>query len=86
VAIRSPDSRMIEYLAWFPPFTPFLMVLRAPLDPPLWETLGQLGLMTAFALVCVWVSVRIYRAGAVNGAGVSAAWSWLRPRRKTQDR
>jgi ABC-2 type transport system permease protein len=82
IALQSPDSRIIEYLAWFPPFTPFLMVLRAPLEPPLWETLGQAGVMTAFAALCLFVSVRIYRAGAVDGAGVSAAWSWLRPRSK----
>jgi ABC-2 type transport system permease protein len=77
IAIRTPASPLIEALAWFPPFTPFLMILRAPLEPPLWQTVLQTGLTAGFAALALWASVRVYRAGAVHGAGVAQAWGWL---------
>jgi len=77
IAIRTPDSPIVEALAWFPPFTPFLMILRAPLEPPLWQMLAQVALMGGFAALALFASVRVYRAGAVNGASVSQAWAWI---------
>ena len=82
IAIRQPASPIIEMLSWFPPFTPFLMILRAPLHPPLWELLTQTVLMAGFAGLALFLSVRVYRAGAVNGAGVSQAFSWLKAKKK----
>ncbi len=83
IAIRQPASPIVEMLSWFPPFTPFLMILRAPLHPPLWELLAQTALMASFAGLALFLSVRVYRAGAVNGAGVSQVFSWLGRRKKT---
>ncbi len=77
IAIRAPAAGVVQALSWFPPFSPFLMILRAPLHPPLWETLAQTVLMLGFAGLAIWASVRVYRAGAVDGAGVSEAWRWL---------
>lgn len=77
IAIRQPASPVIEMLSWFPPFTPFLMILRAPLHPPLWQMLTQTALMAGFAGLALFVSVRVYRAGAVNGAGVAQVFGWL---------
>ena len=77
MAIANPQSPMVATLSWFPFFTPFMMILRAPLEPPLWETLGQFGLMLTCTLVILNLSARIYRAGAVHGAGMSEAQSWF---------
>jgi ABC-2 type transport system permease protein len=82
IAIRQPAAPVIEMLSWVPPFTPFLMILRAPLHPPLWQMLLQTGLMAAFAGLALFVSVRVYRAGAVNGAGVAQVFGWLGKRKK----
>lgn len=71
VAIRSPGSPIVEALSWFPPFTPFLMVLRAPLEPPIWQTALQAAMMIATAVLALWGAIRVYRAGAVNGATVA---------------
>jgi ABC-2 type transport system permease protein len=53
-----------------PLFTPFLLILRIPQDPPLWEILAQMGLMALVTAVIVWLSTKVYRAGAVHGAGI----------------
>ncbi len=76
IALRHPALPWVEALAWFPPFTPFLMILRAPLHPPLWEMLGQTLLMAASAGLALSVSVRVYREGAVNGAGIGQILGW----------
>lgn len=64
-AIRRPDTPVLEGLAWFPPFTPFLMTARAASGPPWWEVLGTLILMAATSALVVWISARAFRAGAL---------------------
>jgi ABC-2 type transport system permease protein len=82
IAIRQPASPIIEMLSWFPPFTPFLMILRAPLHPPLWQMLAQTALMAGFAGLALFLSVRVYREGAVNGAGIAQVFGWMGRKKK----
>jgi ABC-2 type transport system permease protein len=70
IAFQDPGSPVVDIAAWIPLFTPFLLILRMPHDPPLWEVLAQMGLMLVTMLAVLWGSVRVYRAGAVNGASV----------------
>lgn len=70
-AIQDAESALIEIMAWVPVFTPFLLILRMPTEPPLWEVFAQLGLMTLTTLVILYLATRVYRAGAVHGAGVN---------------
>jgi len=65
-AIRRPDAPLLEWLAWFPPFTPFLMTARAASGPPWWEIAGTLILMLATTTMVVWLSARAFRAGALS--------------------
>ena len=65
-AIRRPDSPLLEWMAWFPPFTPFLMTARAASGPPWWEIAGTLVLMAVTAAAVVWISARAFRAGALS--------------------
>ncbi|MEO1642228.1 MAG: ABC transporter permease [Pseudomonadota bacterium] len=70
-AISDAESPLIQTMAWVPFFTPFLLILRMPTEPPLWEVLAQLGLMAVATFAILWLAARVYRAGAVHGSGVN---------------
>jgi ABC-2 type transport system permease protein len=70
IAFQDPGSPVVDAISWVPLFTPFLLILRMPQDPPLWEVVAQIGLMAVTTLIIVWLATKVYRAGAVNGAGV----------------
>ena len=70
IAFNDPGSPVIDYASWVPLFTPFLLILRMPSDPPLWEILTQMGIMALTTAIIVWLSTKVYRAGAVHGAGI----------------
>lgn len=70
IAFNDPGSPVIDYASWVPLFTPFLLILRIPSDPPLWEILAQMALMAVTTALIVWGATKVYRAGAVHGAGI----------------
>jgi ABC-2 type transport system permease protein len=76
-AIQDAESALIEIMAWVPFFTPFLLILRMPTEPPFWEVLAQLSLMAVTTLVILHLAARVYRAGAVHGAGVNDVWAFF---------
>ncbi|MEN0078627.1 MAG: ABC transporter permease [Pseudomonadota bacterium] len=80
IAITDLESPVIGLMAWVPIFTPFLLILRMPADPPLWEVAAQLCLMTLATFAILWLAARVYRAGAVHGAGVNDALGFLKRR------
>jgi len=45
IAANDATSPMIGIVSWIPIFTPFILILRMPTDPPLWEVLAQISLM-----------------------------------------
>ncbi|HIG22603.1 MAG TPA: ABC transporter permease [Henriciella marina] len=77
VAISDPESPLIAVMSWVPVFTPFLLILRIPTVLPLWEITGLLVLMVAASLLVLWLAARVYRAGAVHGAGVGDVGKWF---------
>ena len=78
LAFNDPTSPIVEAVSWVPIFTPFLLILRVPNDPSIWVIIAQIGLMAVTAFVILWLSTKVYRAGAVHGAGVSDATTWLK--------
>ena len=70
VAFQDPGSPIVDIASWIPLFTPFLLILRMPHDPPMWEVLAQMGMMVAITALVVWGATKVYRAGAVHGAGI----------------
>ncbi len=74
-AMSDAQSPIIATMAWVPVFTPFLLILRMPTEPPVWEVFAQLGLMVLTAAVILYLATRVYRAGAVHGAGVNDVWA-----------
>ncbi|KQW79583.1 ABC transporter permease [Brevundimonas sp. Root1279] len=71
MAIESPDAPVIKALSWVPFFTPFLMMARLPSDPPMYELVGSMVGMFAFALLMVWLAGRAFRAGALSDVKLS---------------
>jgi len=67
VAFTSPDLPMLQYMSWFPLFTPFLMPLRLAQPLPWYEIAGTLAGMGAVALIMIGVGRRAFRAGALTG-------------------
>ncbi len=80
IAIENPESAIIGVMSWIPLFTPFLLILRMPTQPALWEVLALLSLMALSTFLILWLAARVYRAGAVHGAGVNDALSWIKGR------
>ena len=76
-AIQDAESALIQIMAWVPVFTPFLLILRMPTEPPLWEVMAQLGLMAVTTYLILLMATRVYRAGAVHGAGVTDVWAFF---------
>jgi ABC-2 type transport system permease protein len=78
IAFQDPGSPVIDYASWVPLFTPFLLILRIPHDPPLWEILAQMAIMAVTTALIVWGSTKVYRAGAVHGAGIGELGGMLK--------
>jgi ABC-2 type transport system permease protein len=78
LAFNDPTSPIVSFVSWVPIFTPFLLILRMPNDPSIWLVISQIGLMAVTSFVILWLSTKVYRAGAVHGAGVSDATAWLK--------
>lgn len=70
VAFQDPGSPIVDVASWIPLFTPFLLILRMPHDPPMWEVVAQMGMMVVITALVVWGATKVYRAGAVHGAGI----------------
>lgn len=78
LVMENPQSGIVGIMSWVPIFTPFIMLMRIPADPPIWETVGQIVLMGATTTVMIWISSKIYRAGVVHGMGMNEAMTWLK--------
>ena len=75
VAFTSPDLPMLQYMSWFPLFTPFLMPLRLSQPLPWYEIAGTLVGMGIVALIMIGLGRRAFRAGALTGGKLS--WGTL---------
>lgn len=65
-ALQAPDSPILRTAALFPPFTPFLMLLRIADGAPAWEVATGLALMAATTAGAIWIGVQAYRTGALT--------------------
>lgn len=78
VAIDDPTSPLVQIISWVPLLTPFLLIIRMPTEPAMWEVAAQLVMMLVTTLLILWLAAKVYRAGAVHGAGVSDVAAWFR--------
>jgi len=65
-SITHPEMEIIKILCWVPPFTPFMMMVRAAAGPTLLEMVGTGLGMVAFMAVTLWLSGKAFRAGALS--------------------
>ena len=70
IAFQDPGSPVIDIASWIPVFTPFLLILRMPHNPPMWEIIAQMLIMAVTAATILWLATKVYRAGAIHGAGI----------------
>jgi ABC-2 type transport system permease protein len=70
IAFQDPGSPIIDVASWIPVFTPFLLILRMPHNPPMWEIIAQMLIMAVTAATILWLATKVYRAGAIHGAGI----------------
>lgn len=77
VSLNNPDSGALVALSWVPILSPFLVILRVPTEPPLWQLVLQILWMGFFTGLTLWAAARVYKAGAVHGAGVNDVRVWF---------
>jgi len=70
-ALDNPNAPIIEAASWFPLFTPFLLLIRAPSGLSWIEIAGQGALMLAAVMIVLWLASRVFRAGVVNQLSMS---------------
>lgn len=65
-ALDNPNAPIVEGASWIPLFTPFLMLVRAPVGLSWGEIAGMGALMLVAAILILVLSARIFRAGVVD--------------------
>lgn len=76
-AFDSPDSPVVEIASWVPVWTPFIMLARLPLDPPMFDVVGTTVVMLTTALIVTWGAGRLFRMGALNHANQDTIKRWF---------
>jgi ABC-2 type transport system permease protein len=70
-ALDNPNAPLVDAASWVPLFTPFMLLIRAPVGLSWVEIAGQgAAMLTATAIVLVLAS-RIFSAGVANRASLS---------------
>jgi len=64
--IRDPNGTLATVFTWIPFFTPTVILARMDADLPLVEILGSTALLLITVAATVWISVKIFRYGALH--------------------
>jgi len=66
--LQQPNSNAFVALSLFPPFTPFIMLMRQsmPGGIPMWQPWAGLAGMLLFTALFVWGGARIFRIGILS--------------------
>lgn len=76
-ALDHPNAPVIVAASWAPPFTPFLLLMRAPAGLSWVEILGQGAMMIVSLAVVLGLASRVFHAGVVDQFSLA---SWRRKR------
>ncbi len=71
-AFQNPSAPLIVGASWFPLFTPFVMMMRAPSGLSLAEFAGPMVVLAATVAVVLVLSARVFHAGVVNQASAAS--------------
>ena len=61
--IDNPSGPMAVWCSIIPFTSPVVMMVRLPFDVPWWQMLLSIVLLYGTAILCIWISARIYRTG-----------------------
>lgn len=71
-ALENPNAPIIQAASWFPLFTPFLLLMRAPTDLSWTEIAGMGAVMTVSLVIVLALAARVFRAGIVHQVSLSS--------------
>jgi ABC-2 type transport system permease protein len=71
-AVDNPNAPIISAASWFPLFTPFLLLVRAPAGLSWLEIAGMSALMAVSVVVILMLAARIFKAGVVDQVSLSS--------------
>ena len=71
-AFTNPNAPLVVGAGWFPLFTPFVMMMRAPAGLSPGEIAATLALLAATAAAALTLSARVFHAGVVNQASAAS--------------
>ena len=63
VVIQNPNSTLAFWFSIIPLFSPIVMMVRIPFDPPAWEIYLSMFLLVLGFVLSVWMAAKIYRTG-----------------------
>ena len=61
--MENPSGPMAVWCSMIPFTSPVVMMVRLPFDVPWWQLLLSIVLLYGTAVLCIWISARIYRTG-----------------------
>ena len=71
-AFTNPNAPLVAGASWFPLFTPFVMMMRAPAGLSPGEIAGVFALLAVTVAVVLTVAARVFHAGVVNQASAAS--------------
>ncbi len=71
-ALDNPNAPVVEAASWFPLFTPFLLLIRAPTGLSWWEIAGMGAMMFVTVSVILVLAARVFKAGVVDQVSLSS--------------
>jgi ABC-2 type transport system permease protein len=81
--VREPNGAIAEWLSFFPPATPLVMILRLASEAviPAWQIVASLVVLLVATAACVYVAGRVFRIGILwQGKAPKlhelAGWAW----------
>lgn len=80
-AFRNPASDLAFWFSMIPFTSPIVMMARMPYEPPMWELILSMAILTGTFILTTWFAGRIYRTGILMyGKKVSYGelWKWFR--------
>ncbi|MCU4173712.1 ABC transporter permease [Carboxylicivirga sp. N1Y90] len=78
---KNPGSDLAFWFSMIPFTSPVVMMARIPFEPPLWEVILSMVILTASFIFTTWFAGRIYRVGILMyGKKISykELWKWFR--------
>ena len=71
-ALDNPSAPLIVAASWFPLFTPFLLLVRAPAGLGWFEIIGMSALMIVSLVIILRLAARVFRAGVADHASFAS--------------